>query len=303
MPWQLQPSGRRAGLVAAGLLFLCAIQSLAAGDNPAPAAKGPAPRTIGPGRESTIALPGPQIILESPGAHATWYDGERVTLKWTTVGAVAKVRFYYWGDRCSLGGEERGTFEGLIGGGMADNEGEIHWQVPFLDGPYLNLRAAAYDDEGGFLSATARRVQLLPREAKGEVEEETFIVICKRLQRLWYVEDGTTRRMHIISTAMPGYNTPNMRPGSGGSHGATGRVFYKADNPFSHEYHVFMPHWLAITSSGSHGIHATSPPFYDRLGSPASHGCVRQHRHDAAILYDMVEVGTPVYVFGGSSED
>ena len=54
--------------------------------------------------------------------------------------------------------------------------------------------------------------------------------------------------------------------------------------------------WMAITSSGSHGIHATSPGYYGYLGGPASHGCVRQHRADARELYHMVDVGTPVYV-------
>jgi len=57
--------------------------------------------------------------------------------------------------------------------------------------------------------------------------------------------------------------------------------------------------WMAITSSGSHGIHATSPPFYQYLGEPASHGCIRQHRTDAHTLYEMVDVGTPVYVSSG----
>jgi lipoprotein-anchoring transpeptidase ErfK/SrfK len=58
-----------------------------------------------------------------------------------------------------------------------------------------------------------------------------------------------------------------------------------------------MAWWMAITASGSHGIHATSPGFYYALGGPASHGCVRQHRNDARILYGMVSVGTAVYVF------
>jgi len=54
---------------------------------------------------------------------------------------------------------------------------------------------------------------------------------------------------------------------------------------------------VQITSSGSHGIHATSPGYYRYLGRGASHGCVRQHRADAAVLYGLVSVGTPVYVF------
>jgi lipoprotein-anchoring transpeptidase ErfK/SrfK len=76
-----------------------------------------------------------------------------------------------------------------------------------------------------------------------------------------------------------------------------GKVFRKAPSAWSRSYRVNMPYWLQITSSGSHGIHATSPRYYGRLGSPASAGCVRQHLSDAAKLYSLVSVGTPVYIF------
>jgi lipoprotein-anchoring transpeptidase ErfK/SrfK len=88
-----------------------------------------------------------------------------------------------------------------------------------------------------------------------------------------------------------------MQPGSGGRRGAMGRVFGKDPDAFSRMYEVHMLWWMAITSSGSHGIHATSPGFYSQLGEPASHGCIRQHRRDARTLYQMVSVGTSVYVF------
>jgi lipoprotein-anchoring transpeptidase ErfK/SrfK len=104
--------------------------------------------------------------------------------------------------------------------------------------------------------------------------------------------------MHLVSTARYPHYTPPMRPGSyDRRRGAMGKVFYKDPCAWSRRYECDMPYWMAITSSGSHGIHATSPPYYHRLGSPASHGCVRQHRSDARILYRMVDIGTPVYVF------
>ena len=34
-----------------------------------------------------------------------------------------------------------------------------------------------------------------------------------------------------------------------------------------------------------------------RLGAPASHGCIRQHRNHARIPFGMVKAGTPMYVF------
>jgi lipoprotein-anchoring transpeptidase ErfK/SrfK len=102
--------------------------------------------------------------------------------------------------------------------------------------------------------------------------------------------------MDIVSTAVAPYDTPYMQPGADGSHGEMGRVFGKDPDAFSHEYQVHMLWWLAITSSGSHGIHATSPNLYDYLGEPASHGCIRQTVSDAHSLYERVSVGTRVYV-------
>jgi lipoprotein-anchoring transpeptidase ErfK/SrfK len=46
-----------------------------------------------------------------------------------------------------------------------------------------------------------------------------------------------------------------------------------------------MPH--SIFFKGGYAIHGT----YDvrKLGRPASHGCVRLHPDDAAVLYEIVE--------------
>jgi hypothetical protein len=44
-----------------------------------------------------------------------------------------------------------------------------------------------------------------------------------------------------------------------------------------------------------YGIHGTNDP--GSIGRSASHGCVRLRNEDIARLYDMVEVGTPVYIY------
>jgi len=43
-------------------------------------------------------------------------------------------------------------------------------------------------------------------------------------------------------------------------------------------------------------IHGTNQE--DRIGEQASHGCVRMRNDDVIVLYDMVEVGTPVTILG-----
>ncbi len=50
--------------------------------------------------------------------------------------------------------------------------------------------------------------------------------------------------------------------------------------------------WMGITAGA--GIHGTSEPA--SLGSAASHGCIRMAVPDVIELYDLVEVGTPVFI-------
>ncbi|MGH9420336.1 MAG: L,D-transpeptidase, partial [Thermoanaerobaculia bacterium] len=44
-----------------------------------------------------------------------------------------------------------------------------------------------------------------------------------------------------------------------------------------------------------YGIHGTNEP--ESIGHAASHGCVRLRNEDVEKLYDMVAVGTPVYIY------
>jgi lipoprotein-anchoring transpeptidase ErfK/SrfK len=52
-----------------------------------------------------------------------------------------------------------------------------------------------------------------------------------------------------------------------------------------------MPH--SIFFSGGYAIHAT--PHTGNLGRPASHGCIRLHPNNAAILYNMTK-GEPTII-------
>ncbi|MGD9496341.1 MAG: L,D-transpeptidase [Armatimonadota bacterium] len=236
------------------------------------------------------------IGITEPHPDGEVLEGSEVTLAWECEGPIDRVRLYYSYERCRVGGRSRGEYGRVIYGQMIPNLGRVPWTIPWMDTDAFRLRIAGYDREGNRLAADEIGLRFRPAELKDLPPHA--IGIIKSRQRLYYYEDGRVRRMHIISTAAPGYTTPTMRPGSYDPHrGAMGRVFRKALAPRSRRYDCVMPFWLQITSSGSHGIHATSPRFYGLLGRPASHGCVRQHRADAKVLYGLVEVGTPVYVF------
>lgn len=83
-----------------------------------------------------------------------------------------------------------------------------------------------------------------------------------------------------ISTAGRGYVTPV----------GVYRPQRMAPMWYSRKYHNSpMPH--SIFFRGGYAIHGTDA--VRRLGSPASHGCVRLHPANAAILYSMVKAAGP----------
>lgn len=234
----------------------------------------------------------PALSFAYPDAGANLNEGGQ-TIVWNTSGAIAQVRLSYDGARTPLGGKGRGTFGSAIA--KVGNTGMYVWEAPWVDGPKVKLRLVGYGEDGKQLAATEAEYQFLPMICHDK--PDTCIVVSKSRQRLWYLREGQIRRMHVVSTAASGFTTPRMKPGSyDRRRGAMGRVFRKAYAPTSRMYDVVMYYWLQVTSSGSHGIHATSPRYYRLLGRPASHGCIRQHRADAKALYDLVSVGTPVYV-------
>jgi hypothetical protein len=53
-----------------------------------------------------------------------------------------------------------------------------------------------------------------------------------------------------------------------------------------------MPYWMRLTSYGI-GMHGGLIP---EPGKPASHGCIRLPKHFVPVLFDSVEVGTPVTI-------
>ena len=201
----------------------------------------------------------PRLQFISPGANEEWLENATATIQWLTVGPIKHVRLYYYGDRTKLGGGSRGSFSGLISDAIP-NEGSYRWTVPWVDARSFMLRLAGYDEEGKLMAETERVVRFRPSEASGL--NGTYIVVSKRRQRLWYYQNDHLRWISIVSTAAAPFSTPNMRPGSSGRRGAMGRIFYKTPNAFSRMYRVNMPWWMAITSSGQHGIHATSSGFY-----------------------------------------
>ena len=95
-----------------------------------------------------------------------------------------------------------------------------------------------------------------------------------------------------MSTGLPSYETPN----------GSFKTFRMEEDHYSKEFDdAPMPHSIFFTKIG-HAIHGTDS--VNRLGSPASHGCVRLSRANAATLYALVEqdgvLNTTVTLTGSS---
>lgn len=94
-------------------------------------------------------------------------------------------------------------------------------------------------------------------------------------QRMMVYENGSLRHSWPVSTARRGYVTPTGTYGPTRMH----KMWY------SRKYHN-SPMPYSIFFRGGYAIHGTGD--LKRLGSPASHGCVRLHPDNAKILYQMV---------------
>jgi lipoprotein-anchoring transpeptidase ErfK/SrfK len=84
----------------------------------------------------------------------------------------------------------------------------------------------------------------------------------------------------------------------------TFEVLNKIPNAYGATWDIWMPSWLGIYWSGhlQNGIHALpilpngATLWEGYLGTPISYGCVVLGSYEAQLLYDWVEVGTPVKI-------
>lgn len=109
---------------------------------------------------------------------------------------------------------------------------------------------------------------------------DVLIKVNKATERLTVTVDGTEMYKWPVSTARPGYVTPNgvYRP-------------VRLDRKwFSRKYHnAPMPY--SIFFHGGYAIHGSYESRW--IGRPASHGCVRLHPANAKILFNLVKAEGP----------
>jgi L,D-transpeptidase catalytic domain len=113
--------------------------------------------------------------------------------------------------------------------------------------------------------------------ATGAAEAKVSITVDKNSQTMTVAVDGVERYQWPVSTGLPSYETPN----------GSFKTFRMEQDHYSKEFDdAPMPHAIFFTKLG-HAIHGTDS--VNRLGNPASHGCVRLSRANASTLYALVE--------------
>lgn len=103
------------------------------------------------------------------------------------------------------------------------------------------------------------------------------IEIDKTTQRMTVSVDGELRWNWPVSTGRAGYSTPS----------GSFRAFRLEEDHYSKEWDdAPMPHSIFFTEKG-HAIHGSYET--KRIGTPASHGCVRLAPENAAKLFALVK--------------
>src|SRR6185312_9446674 len=119
-------------------------------------------------------------------------------------------------------------------------------------------------------------LSLLAVSISSLAEAKVVAHISLSAQRMDVSVNGVPRYSWRVSTARAGYRTPT------GTFKPTGLFRYHASTIYSGSP---MPH--SIFFMRGYAIHGSYETKY--LGRPASHGCVRLHPANAAVLYSLVK--------------
>jgi lipoprotein-anchoring transpeptidase ErfK/SrfK len=181
--------------------------------------------------------------------------------------------------------------------------------VPAVEGRYLDLTAAtdrtraAADLVASGKPAPVVEAPLIARRPNVTGFADVILIRTGE-NRLYHYENGVLRRSYVVATGTPRYPTPK------GNFQITLKRYRPVwVNPDPHGWGRSLPRSippgpgnplgtraLNLNSPGIR-IHGTSN--VRSLGTAASHGCIRMAMPEVEELFELVEVGTPVYIITG----
>jgi len=113
----------------------------------------------------------------------------------------------------------------------------------------------------------------------------TIYVIVKKSEQLLYLYiNGSLETVWLVSTGINGRNTPNMD-----SH-PNGRIYdaYASKKFPGGDYRGLGNMPYAVFIQGGFAIHGTTQSNFNKLGTKASHGCIRLHPENAKVFNRLV---------------
>jgi lipoprotein-anchoring transpeptidase ErfK/SrfK len=166
-------------------------------------------------------------------------------------------------------------------------------------GTVIDIQRSAATVEAAIIARDRARFALVSKRVVPAVTSVGPVVIVDRGNfrlTFWRAGRRTTFPVAVGSYAHP-TPTGNFRV----IEKQTNPTWFPPDSPWAEGLGPIPPgvsnplgtRWIG-TSAPAIGMHGT-PQSYS-IGSRASHGCIRMYIHDAERLYDLVEVGTPVYI-------
>jgi len=205
----------------------------------------------------------------------------------TTLAAVLPLAALAVGVALTMPETGVGTTTGQAAAGRAP--GEVRASAE-REGTTRAARRAAPDD--GLGVASARRADVPLPDDSGEGRRAVF---SESEQRVWIVEeDGSVARTYLVSGSI--YD--NLDPG-------TYEVYSRSEQAWGIDDSGTMK-WFVRFTHGDNGaaIGFHSIPELDgeavqtkaELGTPLSHGCIRQKTADARAMWDFAQLGTTVVV-------
>ncbi|WP_340537560.1 L,D-transpeptidase [Nocardioides sp. GXZ039] len=152
--------------------------------------------------------------------------------------------------------------------------------------------ATTGSDEGDSQGPTVDETATVLPEDSGEGKR---VVFSEARQRVWLVgSDGAIRRTYLVSGSL----TDNLHPG-------TYEVYSRSEDAIGIDDSGTMKWFVRFTqgdTGAAIGFHTIPVDDGERvqtvgdLGTPQSHGCIRQATPDALALWDFAPLGTKVVV-------
>lgn len=139
----------------------------------------------------------------------------------------------------------------------------------------------------------AERTREAERFTRAKKNVGKYIDINLTSQVMTLFEEGKAVDAYVVSSGKRGMETPRGQFA----------IANKAARPWSKQYSLYMPYWMALVADGKFGIHELPewPGGYkegaNHLGTPVSHGCVRLGVGAAKRVYEWADVGTPVVIY------